>query len=442
MMGTGQDLVARAARQFGALPAIEEEGAVWTFLDLEASVSALQARLPAGIPKSVWLTAPTGREAVARLLALLRTGARIVLESGRESPDNARAFRAELSAHLAGKALFGEPEGWDERTSRMDEGRLVFPTSGSTGRPKPVVHSVATLSASARGATDFLSFGPGDRWPVTLSTHHVGGMGVLFRTLVSGGCSVWPREARRLVKLVRECSHISLVPTQLARLLDDWSGPPPAGLKRVLIGGASLSDSLARRASAAGWPIVLSYGLTEMGSLVTATQVGETGSSGRVLPGRRLRIAAGGEVEVGGEALFLGYGDDAVGAWFQTGDLGFLDQQSRLHITGRRDSMFTVGGENLHPERVERELGAVDGATAIIVVPVPDAEYGHRPVAFFDGDCLEDDLATRAQDLPGLFRPTAYFRLQDVVPTGIKHSRTELAAIAGERLGIARERAD
>jgi O-succinylbenzoic acid--CoA ligase len=92
---------------------------------------------------------------------------------------------------------------------------------------------------------------------------------------------------------------------------------------------------------------------------------------------------------VRGRTLFLGYVTpngierplDADG-WFHTGDIGHIDAGGYLHVSGRKDNMFISGGENIHPEQIEAALAGIEAIDEAVVVPVDDAKYGSRPVAF------------------------------------------------------------
>ena len=132
-----------------------------------------------------------------------------------------------------------------------------------------------------------------------------------------------------------------------------------------------------------------------MASQVTTTPPGAAratlSTAGAVLPHRALRIAEDGEILVRGATLFAGYVDgDALhdprtaDGWYPTGDRGTLDADGHLHVHGRTDHMFVSGGENIHPEEIERALMQLGGITRAVVVPVPDEEFGARPVAFVE----------------------------------------------------------
>ena len=131
-----------------------------------------------------------------------------------------------------------------------------------------------------------------------------------------------------------------------------------------------------------------------MGSQVTTSTVSDSVStSGRVLTGRELKISESGEVLVRGETICLGYYQDGQirsvvddQGWLHTKDLGQLDDQRCLTVNGRMDNMFISGGENIHPERIERAMMKVFDIDQVIVVPREDVTYGARPVAFVCGE--------------------------------------------------------
>ncbi len=196
-------------------------------------------------------------------------------------------------------------------------------------------------------------------------------------------------------------THISLVPTQLVRLLD--AGPVVAPhLRGLLLGGAPIPVELVERALAADLPVVTTYGLTEAASGVTAQDPAETrshpASSGRALPGSHVRILGDdgtvapvgtmGDIGVSGPALFQGYdgdpdGTDAVlsGGWLRTGDLGIMDTEGRLTVLDRRVDLIISGGENISPVEVETVLRSHPDVSDAAVIGRPDPLWGAVPVA-------------------------------------------------------------
>jgi long-chain acyl-CoA synthetase len=133
----------------------------------------------------------------------------------------------------------------------------------------------------------------------------------------------------------------------------------PSSLRFVAVGGAPVSPQLLKRAHLLGIPIFEGYGLSECASVVALNTPGniKPGSVGRPLPHVLLSFSDNGEILVEGSA-FLGYLGQGVPArpW-PTGDLGYLDAEGFLHLTGRVKSLFiTSFGRNVAPEWVEREL--------------------------------------------------------------------------------------
>lgn len=325
-------------------------------------------------------------------------------------------------------------------------------TSGSSGAPKAARLSGSALVASARGVNTRVGFDAGSAWLLTLPLFHVGGVGVLVRALEAGAALVLPPPGSTIGDALASGhpTHVSLVGTQLYRLLAGGHASRLLGLV-VMLGGSAIAPSLVAAAELEGVRAVTSYGLTEMGSAVTATVPGgppaDLATSGHCLDHRDLRIATpgdgnAGEIEVRGATRFDGYATaeglrcpvDSDG-WYATGDLGRLDGAGRLVVSGRRDRMFISGGENVHPEAVERLLADIPGIGEAVVVAVPDAEFGARAFAFLAPAPGTEDtfdvarlLAVAAERLPGALRPIGGARLPD---TGaLKPLRADLTRLA------------
>jgi len=240
--------------------------------------------------------------------------------------------------------------------------------------------------------------------------------------------------------LAHQITHLSLVPTQLIRLL---AHPRASELRRrlqcVLLGGAPIPRDLVRKALEAGIPVHPTYGMTE-----TASQVCTTGrvtplekrltTDGAVLDHRFLRVSTSGEIFVRGHILPLGeWRDGAVqplpleSGWLPTGDLGRFED-GYLTVTGRSDNVFISGGENIQPEEIERALLEVTGAETVVVTPRADEEFGARPLAWLrmdSDDFDEENWNRRLRDvLPGYMIPVAY----RVLPKdcGLKPDRVQL----------------
>src|SRR6266704_4166962 len=151
---------------------------------------------------------------------------------------------AELIGAL-GPGSIEDTEGVSTVRSGQDEGvaegtAVIVGTSGSTGAPKGVELSAAALRHSARASLERVGARPGERWLCCLPVTHVAGLAVLVRSLVSGTEPVLAERADAGTVAASGCAHVSLVPTQLQRLLLQAGahGPTPlAGFSSVLLGG-------------------------------------------------------------------------------------------------------------------------------------------------------------------------------------------------------------
>ena len=327
-------------------------------------------------------------------------------------------------------------------TGRVDDEApvtIVF-TSGSANRPKAVVHRLRHHLASAKGVIEQLELGPGDRWLLTLPLYHVSGLSIAIRCALARASIVLSDEPIYSALVKSKATHVSLVSTQLHQLLDQAQDlEPPASLKAMIVGGGPVSESALRAAREKKWPVCTTYGLTEMASMVTITDPGRhLDTAGLVLPGRELTIAADGEILVRGDSLCAGYlksgtlrrSIDADG-WFHTRDLGRLDSHSRLVVLGRKDDMFISGGENIAPQEIENALMNLPGITNAVVVPVPDALYGARPVAFIQGEFEAVRIRTKlAYKLPKFKIPKLLAWPADLPAGGLKAPRRYLKTLA------------
>jgi len=197
---------------------------------------------------------------------------------------------------------------------------------------------------------------------------------------------------------------------------------PPKSLKALLLGGGPIPPQLIDRALSAGWPIHSTWGMTETASQVTTTRPGasreELLTAGPVLPGREVRCRAG-QLEVRGAVLPRGAGE-----WFSTGDMGAL-KDGLLTVLGRADNMFISGGENVHPGEIERVIGGHPEVEEVVVVGIPDAQWGTRPAAFIRPEL--DLTAWAKEHLPPFQNPALWLPLG---PTEGKPNRAELERLA------------
>jgi O-succinylbenzoic acid--CoA ligase len=229
---------------------------------------------------------------------------------------------------------------------------LLLLTSGSTGTPKIAILPMKSLLANAEGAIGPLDLRPNDQWKLNLPLYHVGGIGVILRCILARATIVLDESPN--------ITHISCVPTHLYR-----ATPIYKNLRCLLVGGAPIPSY--------PFPIFRTYGLTEMGSMVTL--------NGKVLPNREVKLGSDGEIWVRGPCLFQGYlNEPMVTDWFATKDLGKMEN-GQLEILGRKDWMFISGGENIQPEEIEAHLLQIPDVIDAVVLPKEDPEFGKRPIA-------------------------------------------------------------
>ena len=373
------------------------------------------------------------------------------LLTGGTAPDDVSALRTALAERLALRGLLtsadGRPapaaeDGEDRAVSPLpllvpiapgeDEGRvrsdlacritrvpartdLILRTSGSTtGTGRLIAMSAAALMASAR-ATHARLGGPGT-WVLPLPAHHVAGLQILIRSLEAGtepvvvdtSAGFSPTAlAEALSSAVRSTGatacrlYVSLVPTQLVRVLQDPQARRAlAGADAVLLGGAAADPALLDRARGAGVTVVTTYGMSETG--------GGCVYNGRPLEGVEITIQApdaegAGRILISGPVLAEDYLDTPghspagsprrnpnAGEGFHrsgtrrvlaTSDRGRLHPDGRLEVLGRLDDVIITGGVKVEPRHVEEALTCIDGVAEACVVGLPDEQWGSAVAA-------------------------------------------------------------
>ncbi|MGI8900831.1 MAG: AMP-binding protein [Nocardioides sp.] len=292
---------------------------------------------------------------------------------------------------------------------------LVLETSGSTGLPKRVRLSRAAMRASA-AATSARLGGPG-QWLLGLPPTYVAGLQVLFRSVVAGTEPVMQDGdlAAAMTSMTGERRYVSLVPTQLHRILQDPAQARLLGtFTNVLVGGAHIPADLRALSAEQRVRVVATYGTSET--------CGGCVYDGVPLDGVSVAVDADGRVRLAGPVLFDGYDgrpdltEEVVrDGWFLTEDLGRLDEDGKLQVLGRIDDVVVSGGVNVPTSTVAARLQEHVAVTAAAVVGVPDPEWGHRVVAFVVGE-LDLDAARDWVDevQPRSWAPRELFRLATI----------------------------
>ncbi|MEW9550957.1 AMP-binding protein [Nonomuraea sp. NPDC050783] len=251
---------------------------------------------------------------------------------------------------------------------------VVIATSGSTGAPKGVMLSATALRASAAASLRRLEASKGERWLCCLPVAHVSGLQVLVRALLSGTEPLIHARFDPRAVLESGAHHVSLVPTQLHRLVEleaDLSV-----FRTILLGGAAPRPGLVERARELGARIVTTYGMSET--------CGGCVYDGQPLYNVDLKIGADGRIRIAGPVLFSGYrsGESAPfdGGWFVTSDLGELSG-GRLRVLGRADDVINTGGEKVVAGAVAAVVSTHPEVADVAVIGVPDPEWGERVTA-------------------------------------------------------------
>ncbi|RIJ69888.1 hypothetical protein D1871_20565 [Nakamurella silvestris] len=343
----------------------------------------------------------------------------------------------------------------------QDPTALVIATSGSTGTPKGSLLSARALAASAAATESRL--GPG-RWLLALPAHHIAGMQVLLRSVAAGTepdvlDTGLPFTTERFVAAVEAMGqgphHVSLVPTQLHRLL---SGPTEgvaalSTFATVLVGGAATPAPLLAAARAAGVRVVTTYGMSETcGGCVyngiplsgVRVRIIENGSDNTVV-GERGGVGEpeAGVIELSGPMVGRGYRGlpnhpafPAPGT-FRTNDLGRMSDL--LTVVGRADDVIVTGGVKVSPGPVESVVSALDGVGEVVVTSIPSTEWGQEIVAVLIGPGPGPELPAIREAVTAALgsaaAPRHLLRLSSMatLPSG-KPDRTQIRAWAAQQL--------
>ncbi len=252
---------------------------------------------------------------------------------------------------------------------------VIIGTSGSTGDPKGVELSAAALLHSARASLARIRALPGQRWLCCLPVTYVAGLQVLVRSHVCGTEPVTVPALGAQALAASGASHVSVVPTQLARLLDDPAAAAAlARFSSVLVGGAAAAPGLVERARAAGVPAVTTYGMSET--------CGGCVYDGVPLDGVSVRAGADGLLRIRGPVLMNRYhGQPDLAGEFVTADLGYLEAGGRVVVRGRADDAINTGGFKVIPGEVAAVLADCPGVREVVVVGRPDPVWGERVTA-------------------------------------------------------------
>jgi O-succinylbenzoic acid--CoA ligase len=328
----------------------------------------------------------------------------------------------------------GPAPGPDRHPAVGEDTALVIATSGSTGQPKGTELSGTALLTSARASMRRIGAADGEPWLCCLPVFHISGIGVLMRSLLAGVAPVIAERLQPGPLAASGCAHVSMVPTQLRRMLD--AGADLAGVRTILLGGAAIPAGLLDEARAAGVRVITTYGMSET--------CGGCVYNGMPLDEVQVDIGPGDRIRIAGPVLFSGYwlrpdltAQVRDGRWFVTSDIGSIGPSGELQVRGRADDVINTGGEKVVAAEVEAVLGTCAGVREAAVVGRPDPEWGELVTAVVVPDdpsappALADIRAHVRQSMPAHAAPAALLLLRrmPMLPSG-KPDREALRARA------------
>ena len=317
-----------------------------------------------------------------------------------------------------------------------DDLAAILYTSGTTGRSKGAMLSHRALQSNALTLNALWGFSEKDVLLHALPIFHIHGLFVALHTAMLSGSEILflPKfDIGDIRKAIERASVVMGVPTFYTRLLNERRfGRGSAQHMRLFISGSAPLTEATFNAfeERTGHKILERYGMSEAGMIASNPLEGArvAGTVGFALPGIDIRITdddgeelpagSAGNVEVKGPNLFSGYWrmpekteQEFRGDWFQTGDIGSLDSEGRLTLSGRAKDLIIAGGYNIYPKEIEAVLDAVPGVGESAVVGVPHPDMGEGVVAIFTGDASPATLENAAQSLAKFKRPRRFFHV-------------------------------
>ena len=425
-----------------------------------------------GIEKgeSIAIIQPNGQESVIATYATLYGGYRATMINLAAGPDaiayalehsGARfAFvhksQAETLAKIAPDSVSTLRDEHLETSAPLhaitpDDHALLMYTSGTTGKPKGVVHSHSSLLAGGWTTAVAHALTAQDRGFCVLPIYHINGLCVtVMGALVSGGslAMVSRFSASQFWDQVKsgEATWFSVVPTIISHLLHGKTDPDVATRARLRF-GRSASSALAVETQSAfedrfGMPIIETMGLTETAAQILSNPlppgVRKIGSPGvcygntvRIMTPELTEAARGteGEIAVRGPNVMREYlhnpeatAGTFAGDWLRTGDLGRMDADGYVFVTGRLKELIIKGGENIAPREIDEVLYGLNDVIEAAAFARPCPQYGERveaAVAVVSGSPLcESELISRCVDRLGAFKSPEKVHFLKELPKG------------------------
>lgn len=286
-------------------------------------------------------------------------------------------------------------------------------SSGTTGVPKGVTLTHGNLLSNAEALVNAWGFSENDRLLHALPVFHLHGLFVAINPVLLSGASMrWLSafDARQTIGFLPECNVMMGVPTYYTRMLaqESLTADICSHMRLFVSGSAPLPEDTFREfESRSGHRILERYGMTETGMITSNPLRGERrpGTVGPPLPGIEVRTSNPiGNLEVRGPNVFAGYwklpggtaGEFTDDGFFNTGDLGRIDDDGYVSIVGRSKDIVITGGLNVYPREIEIFLDGLNGIRESAVIGIPHPDFGEAAIAIV---VTEGDVALSETDV-------------------------------------------
>jgi malonyl-CoA/methylmalonyl-CoA synthetase len=283
----------------------------------------------------------------------------------------------------------------------------ILYTSGTTGRSKGAMLTHGNLAHNARTLHAYWHFQPGDVLLHMLPIFHVHGLFVACHCVLLNGSAMFFEskfDIGRAMKLLPQSTVFMGVPTYYVRLLLDAAfGRETCRNIRLFVSGSAplLKETFDEFKTRSGHTILERYGMTEGGMFTSNPYEGERrgGTVGFPLPGTSLQIVgaggaaakpgAVGQIQVKGDNVFVGYWgmpektkeEFTADGYFKTGDMGSVDAEGYVTISGRSKDLVITGGLNVYPKEIEELIDAMPGVVESAVIGLPHPDFGEAVTA-------------------------------------------------------------
>lgn len=280
-------------------------------------------------------------------------------------------------------------------TEEFDKNKtaVILNTSATTGEFKSVPIKWKQLISHAKASQKVLGATKEDNWLVVLPMYHISGLAILIRSLYNGTqVTILEKfDELQVLNLIenKTINMLSIVPTMLNRIID-WI--ENHNLRVVLLGGEFIPKVLVEKCISKNIPIYKTYGMTETTSQCTTFSVlknpEKLDSVGIPIEGVKIQIKNPdeqgiGEVMVKSPMLMDGYiGKEKIDGYFNTGDIGYIDNDGFLNILDRRQNLIISGGENIYPKEIENILYSNPEIEECAIVGMEDEKWGEVPVLY------------------------------------------------------------